>query len=154
MNVVLKDILGKAIEREISSQRLYTDLGRKVKEPAAKGVFALLVKQEQGHQQLLERYLRGELRDGALGSRAAVDYKIAEHLYQLEISPDMQLPDIFLLAANRERGAHDFYLGLARIHPPGEVKRLLSGLAREELGHKHKMEFLFTEVAFPQTSGG
>lgn len=154
MNIVLKDILGKAIEREISSQRLYTGLRQKVKESAAKDIFARLVKQEQGHQQLLERYLRGELRDGVLGSRAAVDYKIAEHLYQPEISPGMQLPDIFLLAANRERGSHDFYLGLAGIHPPGEVKRLLRRLAREELGHKQEIEFLFTEVAFPQTAGG
>ncbi len=154
VTIVLKEILEKAIDREIFSQRLYADLKHRVKEQAAKDVFAMLVKQEQGHQQLLERYLKGELGDGALGRAAVIDYRIAEHLYQPEILPGMQLPDIFLLAANRERSSHDFYLELSFAHPPGEVKGFLKKLAGEELAHKRKMEFLFTEVAFPQTSGG
>jgi rubrerythrin len=31
---------------------------------------------------------------------------------------------------------------------------LLEDLAAQELEHKQKVEFLFTEVAFPQTDGG
>ncbi|MBI2848190.1 MAG: ferritin family protein [Chloroflexi bacterium] len=154
MTIILGDILGKAIEREIQSQRLYTDLGKKVREPAARDVFAMLVREERGHQDFLERYQRGELTGGALGHGTAVDFKVAEHLYHGEISPAMQLTDVFLVAANREKAAHDFYLGLARIHPSGDVKTLLRRLAREELGHKQKMEILFSEVAFPQTDGG
>lgn len=154
VTLVLQDILAKAIEREISSQRLYADLAQKVTNQAARDIFALLVKQERGHQLLLERYQRGELTGGALGRGTIIDYKIAEHLYQPEITPDMALPDIFLLAANREMAAHDFYLDLARAHPPGEIRNILKGLAREELSHKRRMEFLFSEVAFPQTSGG
>jgi len=46
------------------------------------------------------------------------------------------------------------YLGLAQIHPAGEVKKLLEELAVQELEHKQKMEFLYSEVAFPQTDGG
>ncbi len=66
----------------------------------------------------------------------------------------MELKDVFLLAANREMHSHDLYLALTRIHPPGEVKTLLKELASQELEHKHKVEFLYTEVAFPQTDGG
>lgn len=152
--IALGDILDKAIEREIQSQRVYTDLGKKVKESAARDVFAILVREERTHQELLERYQRGELNGGALGLKQPVDYRIAEHFYQPEVSPDMGLKDVFLVAANREKASHDLYLGLARVHLPGEVKTLLRRLAREELGHKQKMEFLFTEVAFPQTDGG
>jgi rubrerythrin len=70
------------------------------------------------------------------------------------MTPDMNLKDVFLLAANREKASHEFYLSLARIHPAGKARRLLRRLASQELGHKHKVEFLYTEVAFPQTDGG
>ena len=83
-----------------------------------------------------------------------MDYKIAEHLDQPQISPDIKLKDVFLLAANREKASHEFYLSLAQIHPAGEVKRLIEELAAQELEHKQQVEFLYTEVAFPQTDGG
>jgi len=73
---------------------------------------------------------------------------------QAEISSDMKLKDIFILAANREKASHEFYLGLAQIHPAGEVRRLIERLAAQELAHKERVEFLYTEVAFPQTNGG
>ncbi|MFC2045190.1 ferritin family protein [Chloroflexota bacterium] len=89
-----------------------------------------------------------------MGLEQIIDYKIAEHFNQPEVSPRMDLKDVFMLAADREKAAHDFYLSLAEIHPLGEVKKLLADLASQEMAHKHKVEFLFTEVAFPQTDGG
>ena len=149
-----KEVLEKAIQKEIGSRLLYIDLSQKMKDQVAKNAFQELAQQEQGHQNLLEQYLRGELKGRTLSRGQAVDYKIAEHLDQAEISPDMQLKDVFLLAANREMHSHELYLALAGIHPPGEAKRLLEGLASQELEHKHRVEFIYTEVAFPQTDGG
>ena len=150
----LKDILKNAICKEIDSQLLYTSLSQKVEDEAAKDAFQELAGQEKGHQDLLERYLRGEIKEGALSHEQIIDYKIAEQLDQPEIAPDMKLKDVFLLAADREALAHEFYLSLAVIHPAGEVKGLLEGLADQELKHKQRVEFLYTEVAFPQTDGG
>lgn len=150
----LNEILEKAIQKEIGSRLLYIDLSQKTKTQVAKDTFQELAQQERGHQNLLEQYQQGELRTGTLSRGQAVDYKIAEYLYQPEISPDMPLKDVFLLAANREMHSHELYLALAGIHPPGEAKRLLEGLASQELEHKQRVEFLYTEVAFPQTNGG
>ena len=150
----LDEILGKAIQKEIGSRLLYDDLSQKMKDQVAKDAFRELARQEQGHQNLLEQYQRGELGAGVLSREQAVDYKIAEHLDQPEISPDMQLKDVFLLVANREMHSHELYLTLAGIHSPGEAKRLFEELASQELEHKHRVEFLYTEVAFPQTNGG
>jgi len=75
-------------------------------------------------------------------------------LEQPQLSLEMKLKDVFLLAANCEKASHEFYLSLAQIHPDGEVKRLIEELATQELDHKQKVEFLYTEVAFPQTDGG
>ncbi len=150
----LKDILESAIRKEIDSQLLYTSLSQRVEDEAAKDACQELAGQEKCHQDLLESYLRGEIKEGALSPEQIIDYKIAEHFDQAEIALDMKLQDVFLLAADLEALAHEFYLSLAEIHPAGEVKGLLEGLADQELQHKHRVEFLYTEVAFPQTDGG
>jgi rubrerythrin len=152
--LTVTDVLKKAIQKEIESQRLYTDLSQKMIEQAAKDAFGKLSQQEKGHQNLLEQYLRGEITEGVLSRGQVIDYKIAEHLDQPEMTSDMNLKDVFLLAANREKASHEFYLSLAGIHPPGKARRLLKKLASQELEHKRKVELLYTEVAFPQTDGG
>jgi len=152
--LTLKKVLQKAIEKEIESRFLYTELSQKVESEVAINAFQKLAQQEQGHQSFLEQYLRGELKEGALSSGQVIDYKIAEHLNQPEIFPGMMLKEIFLLAANREKASHKLYISLAQIHPAGKVKKLLEELAVQELEHKQKMEFLYSEVAFPQTDGG
>jgi rubrerythrin len=152
--LTVTDVLKKAIQKEIESQRLYTNLSQKMTDQAAKDALARLVQQEKGHQNLLEQYRRGEITEGVLGRGQVIDYKIAEHLDQPEMTSDMNLKEIFLLAANREKASHEFYLSLARIHPAGRTRRLLLKLASQELGHKQKVEFLYTQVAFPQTDGG
>ena len=150
----LEEVLQRAIQKEIESQRLYLGLGRMVEDAAAKDAFNKLKEEERQHQDRLEEYLRGDLKEGALSSRQMVDYKIAELLGEPEVDSDMKLKDAFLLAANREKASHDFYLSLAGLHPDGEVKRLLEGLAAQELQHKRRVESLYTEVGFPQTNGG
>jgi len=150
----LRDVLEKAIQKEIESQRLYTGLSQKVKDESAVTAFKDLARQELGHQNLLDSYLRGEVKEGALDAGHAVDYKIAEQLDEPEISPDMKLGDVFLLAAGREKAAHDIYTSLSQIHPAGEAKKLFEKLAAQEMEHKQRIESLYTEVAFPQTNGG
>ena len=147
-------ILEIAIQKEIESQHLYNELSQKVTNDTAKDTIQQLSQQEQRHQNVLEQYRQGKLKGGILGGGQVIDYKIAEHFDQPEISPNMQLKDIFLLAANREMHSHDLYRALAGLHPAGEMKKLLEELASQELEHKRKMEFLYTEMAFPQTDGG
>ncbi|MBW2582933.1 MAG: ferritin, partial [Deltaproteobacteria bacterium] len=43
---------------------------------------------------------------------------------------------------------------LANMHADSELKTMLSKMANEELKHKEKMEYLYANTAFPQTSGG
>ena len=152
--LTLEHILKGAVQKEIQSQEFYFDLSNRVVEENVKFALQELAKQEKDHEELLESYLQGKLEEGALDIEQVVDYKIAEHLDQLEISPQMELKDVFMLAAEREKVAHEFYLCLAGIHPVGEVRKLLEELASQEMSHKHKVEFLYTEVAFPQTDGG
>jgi rubrerythrin len=152
--LTLKEILEQAIEKEISSRNLYHSLRQRVANQAAKDVLQSLADQEERHRQFLEDYMQGKLKDGAMHSGLVVDYKVADYLEKPEITPGMELKEIFLLSAKREKASYDLYTGLAAIHPAGQVKHLLEDLAVEELRHKQRVETLYSEVAFPQTDGG
>jgi len=150
----LKAVLDKAIQKEIEAQELYLRLSKIVIEESAISMFLELSKVEKKHESLLRDYARGKLQEGALKSDHVLDYKIAEKLDQPPVKTDMQLKDVLLLAANREKASHEFYVSLAVAHPAGEIKKLLEELASQELEHKHRVEDLYTQVAFPQTAGG
>jgi rubrerythrin len=152
--LTLKEVLEGAIQKEIMSRFLYIGLRQRVKKQASRDAFQALAEQEEVHQRILEDYLHGRFKEGSLSSSVVVDYKVADYLDQPDISPTMELKDVFLLAANKEKTAHDLYTTLAGIHPNGYVKRLLEDLAFQELEHKNRIENLYTEVAFPQTDGG
>ena len=134
--ITLQEILKGAIQKEIDACTLYHTLREEVKDPTAKNAFLELAKQEMGHQSLLAKHLKGELKEGALSHGEHVDYHIAEHLTQPEVSLDMPLKDVFLLAAERGKASHDFYLAFAGIHPEGKMKKLFQELADQEMGHK------------------
>jgi rubrerythrin len=152
--LTLREVLKEAIQKEISSHSLYTGLRQRVRKQAVKDAFQDLADQENMHRQVLEDYLHGRVKEGALSTVVVVDYKIADCLQQPEISPAMELKDVFVIAAQKEKAAHDLYANLSAIHPVGQVKHLLENLAAQELEHKNRVEALYTEVAFPQTDGG
>ena len=45
-------------------------------------------------------------------------------------------------------------LALADQHAAGEAREMLLQMANEELKHKEKVEYLYSNTAFPQTAGG
>jgi rubrerythrin len=153
-SLTVEVVLDKAIQKEIEARELYDNLSHTVTDDAARDVFQQLSSVEKKHEELLRRYQRGELGEGGLEGKHVLDYRIAEHFEQPEIKPEMKLDEVLLLAANRERASHELYLGLAAEHPAGKIRALFKDLASQELEHKHRVEDLYTEVAFPQTAGG
>jgi rubrerythrin len=144
-------IIERAIKNEEEAYDFYMELSRIVEEPNAKDTLLFLAQEEKGHKEFLLKYRQS----GFAGEvPKTVDYKIAEHLTKPDIAKDIHTKDVYLIAANREINAHHFYLGLAGLHPDGEVRRMLLRMADEELKHKEKMEYLYANTAFPQTAGG
>jgi rubrerythrin len=153
-DVTILYIIDKAIEKEIEAQNMYRELGEASTEAAAKDMFRQLTAVEKKHEDLLRRYLAGDLGEAGLKKDAVLDYRIAEHFNAPEVTPGMALADVLLLAANRERASHELYAALAAAQPEGTARQLFEDLAAQELDHKHRMEDYYTDVAFPQTSGG
>jgi rubrerythrin len=45
-------------------------------------------------------------------------------------------------------------MGMASLHPDGEIKQMLLKMASQEMKHKEKVEYLYSNTAFVQTAGG
>jgi len=150
----LGDYINIAIQREQEAYAFYMDLTTKVLDSSAKDALKLLAGEEKKHKAFLESY-----RDGGYGSEALrlsrpIDYKIAEHMDKPDIKKDLASKDVFLIAAHRELNSYNFYQGLADLHPEGELKQIFLKMASEELNHKEKVEYLYSNAAFAQTDGG
>jgi len=66
----------------------------------------------------------------------------------------MDSSEVYLVAAHRELQSYHFYQALADLHPDGEAKTMLLKIANEEMKHKERVEYLYSNTAFPQTAGG
>jgi len=143
-----------AIQREQEAYEFYTSLTSNVQDAAAKDALNLLAGEEKKHKAFLESYRDGGYGAGALRMNHPVDYKIAEHMDKPDIKKDMQSKDVFLVAAHRELNSYNFYKGLAEMHPEGELKQIFLKMASEEMNHKEKVEYLYSNAAFAQTAGG
>ncbi len=147
-------VIDLAILKEEEAYDFYMELMNMVDDRAAKDALQVVAGEEKKHREFLVNYRDKGYGDTGLRMTSVVDYKIAEHLEAPEPKSGMESKDVFLIAAHREKSAHEFYLGLASIHPAGPTKDMLLQMAQEELKHKEKMEYYYANAAFPQTSGG
>jgi rubrerythrin len=147
-------IIDLAVAKEEEAYDFYIGLVSTVENKGTKDTLQLIAAEEKKHKEFLINYRESGYGSEGLALSAVVDYKIAEHLEAPEPTSDMADKDVYLIAAHREKNAHEFYLSLAAIHPDGKAKNVLLKMAEEELKHKEKMEYHYSNAAFPQTSGG
>ena len=106
------------------------------------------------HREFLVQYREGGFGAGGLRLSEVAYYQIAEHQEEPAVSEDMSSAQVYLVASHRELRSHQFYTALANQHAAGDAREILLQMANEELKHKEKMEYLYANTAFPQTSGG
>ena len=150
----LGDYIDIAIQREEEAHAFYMDLLERLHDKAAKDALGLLAQEEIKHKKFLEDYRNGGYGSDTLRMNEPLDYKIAEHLEQPDVKQDMESKDVYLIAAHRELNSYNFYSGIAELHPDGQLREIFRKMASEELKHKEKVEYLYSNVAFPQTDGG
>ena len=148
------DILEIAIKREEEAYDFYMDILSKVTDASVKGTLEFMAGEEKKHKAFLVSYRDGHFGDKGLRMTDVVDYKIAEYLEEPDISAHSKPEDVYLVASHREARSHQFYTELANLHAEGEPREMLIKMANEELKHKEKAEYLYSNTAFPQTSGG
>lgn len=154
MNKRLSDLVDIAIKKEQEAYDFYMGIFDKTDDASVKHTLEFIAGEEKKHKAFLVNYRQGNYGPEALRMSDVVDYKIAEHLAEPEIEENLQSQDVYLLASHRELRSYKFYSELASMHAEGEPKNMLLKMANEELKHKEKMEYLYANTAFPQTSGG
>jgi rubrerythrin len=150
----LATVIGMAIGREEEAFAFYQDLSQKVEDRTAIETLQYLSHEEKKHKEFLEKYRQGGYGPETLRMTDVVDYKIAEYLTSPDIQKNMESKDVYLVAAHRELNSYNFYQSLAQMHPDGNARTLFLRMANEEKKHKEKIEYLYANTAFPQTSGG
>ncbi|MBU4316731.1 MAG: ferritin family protein [Proteobacteria bacterium] len=151
---MLSEVIDTAIQREQDAYFFYRDIMDLVQDAQVKDTLEWIANEEIKHRKFLVDYRNGKFGATALRMTQAVSYKIAEHLDEPEISKEMKSEDVYLTAAHREMKSHAFYSELAKLHEGSEIGDILIRMANEELKHKEKVEYLYSNTAFPQTSGG
>ena len=154
MDKQLSEVLDIAIQREVEAYDFYMDIYARVEDQSVKDTLEFIAGEEKKHKAFLVNYREGNYGADALRMADVVEYKIAEYLEEPEIQDNMSSQDVYLIASHRESRSHQFYTELAGLHSEGDTKTMLLKMANEELKHKEKMEYLYSNTAFPQTSGG
>jgi rubrerythrin len=150
----LQSLIEKAIRNEEEARVFYLGLYSLVADPLAKETLKFLAGEEQGHKEFLQAYLKGEKKFISLSMDAPIDYHIAQYADRPDPKKNMNSSEVYLVAAHREWNSYKFYKGLAETQPEGEVREMLLQMANQELKHKEKVEYLYSNTTFPQTSGG
>jgi len=154
MDKRVSDILEIAIKREEDAYEFYMDIHSTVSDPSVRDTLEFIAGEEKKHKAFLVKYRDGDFGSTALKMSDVIDYKIAEYLEESEIDENSKPEDVYLVASHRELRSYHFYTELANLHAEGELREMLLKMANEELKHKEKMEYLYANTAFPQTSGG
>ena len=143
-----KKILLNAIDKEVESYTFYTATSERVQDKALKSVFKELAEQETMHRKTLQEYLTGARKE--LKFDEVKDYKLSETIESPPLTTEMKPLDGLKLAIKKEEEAKKMYEGLAAASVDGEQKKVFDELAKMELGHKARLEDIYTNAAFAE----
>ncbi len=147
MSTELADIIKSAIAQEESSHAFYRRLADFMDHAETKETFLYLAKEEMEHKHFLQGCLTAE---GCKLAGNPKDVHLAELLEVPAIRTDMSPKEALIVAMKQEEAAQRFYKALAALQPPGESQDFLEKMARMELGHKAKLEYIYDNTAFPE----
>jgi len=147
MSTELEAIIKSAIAQEELSHGFYKRLAGLVSHPETKDTLEFLAKEELEHKAFLQSCFSPH---GCTLAGEAQNVHLAEMLQAPAMSGDLSPKEALVIAAKREEGAYHFYHALAALQPPGEVQAFLNKMAKVELQHKEKVEYLYDNAAFPE----
>jgi rubrerythrin len=137
------DILNFAIEREEESFAFYDDMSHNPNNQRMRELFESFAREELRHKEKLIGMKKGKALIPIEGKIA--DLKIADYEVEIKPGPVMNYPEALRLAMQREKAAFRLYSDLAERAGIESLRDLLLSLAREEAGHKLRIEIEYDE---------
>ncbi|MFA5109963.1 MAG: ferritin family protein [Desulfobaccales bacterium] len=147
MSAELEAIIKSAIAQEELSHEFYQRLAGLVSHAETKDTLKFLAQEELEHKAFLQSCFTPQ---GCKLAGAAQNVHLAEMLAAPAITDDLSPKEALVIAMKREEGSYRFYQTLAELQPPGEIQDFLNKMAKVELQHKEKVEYLYDNAAFPE----
>lgn len=147
MSAEMEAIVKSAIAQEELSHLFYKRLAGLVSHQETKDILEFLAKDELEHKAFLQSCFTPQ---GCKLVGGAQNTHLAEMLEAPSISDELSPKEALVIAMKREEGSYQFYQTLAGLQPPGEIQAFLEKMAKVELQHKEKVEYLYDNVAFPE----
>lgn len=131
----LKDLLLTALKSEIEARDFYKDLAGPIENYFLKDRILFLSAEEEKHRQAVENMYRQQFP----GQELVLPGKSPVPLPGLKIEKEtMPVSEVFWVAMQAEKAAHDFYVEISRhFQPESEQHKLLLYIASMEMGHYH-----------------
>ncbi len=131
-------VLDFAIEKEVEARDFYLEWGSKLESEQLRELFSGFAAVEQGHRERLEALKTGGSFVAALGG--VTNLKIVDYLVDISPTPDMDYQECLIVAMRREKASMELYGDLAALSPDDATRSLFQSLAKEEAGHKLRLE--------------
>jgi len=144
----MSTIIARAIENEKEAAAFYRRAAEKVGDGPVHDALEGLMADEQEHRKILEEFRAGTR---PLPKDIAKGGSLVECFGAPKFDSDMSPADSFLLAAQKEKRAVEFYEKWADFYNDGPERELLLYLAEIERNHKAKVESMFACAAFPES---
>jgi rubrerythrin len=137
------EILGFAIDGEVTSVQFYLDLAKQAQTPDMKKVFEDFAKEEMGHKAKLQEIKQSKW--SITADEDVPDLKIADYVVDVQPGPDMTYKNALVLAMKKEKAAYRLYLDLAAVAEAEEMTETFLWLAQEEAKHKLRFEIEYDD---------
>jgi rubrerythrin len=140
-------ILDFAIRNEEKAFELYSSMAENSKSSSARKMFERLALEEKGHKIKLERIRDGEKWFSEPGKPIA-DLGIAETLEEMPREGEFDFQKALIFAMQAEKRAFQLYTTLASLADDNDLRKLFQDLAREEAGHKLRIEIEYDDEIY------
>lgn len=141
------EVISFAVMREEDARAFYNDLAAKMDDPFMRQIFTEFAEEEAKHKQLLES-LDIKTMSRLFGNtlNRIDDMGIPENPAHASPGTGMSIRDALILAMKREEKSRNLYSLLAESTSDNDLSLLFIGLAREEAGHRLRIEKTYRKL--------
>ncbi len=137
----LAEVIDFAVRREEEAHNFYKSLAEKIDDPFLEQLFQEFAEEEAKHQKsLLELDAAGIERIFSNITEEINNLNIAARVQDVPPDTRLDLKQALILAMKREEKSHQLYALLGELSTDETISLLFVGLAREEAGHRHRIE--------------
>lgn len=142
----IDELLLLAAQSEREAYEFYSEVASRVDNEAVKKLFTELAEDEKGHEALMIKFRSDPERP--IKFKESPNFKVAETVETPPLTTDMKPADAVALAMKKEQQAAELYTSMAGMCEDSSAKSAYENLAKMELSHKHRLENIYTDIAF------